>query len=160
MNCIKKCINPKPPQKEAKPHIQLTKQRSISAESKMDQLISSSTPEDQILFINKCKYAGIIPDKMARHMRHRLNRNATSALENLYAALCSQLKAERVQNIAEGYRYNSLTYAQLEANCKEFGLDVADIADYFEPVRHDINDRAQAAQLRDAVLGRRGCPLG
>ncbi len=156
MDCLKKCWSPP---KKNKFHSKLTKQRSICVESKMDRLISSSTPDDQILFIDKCKYAGIIPDTMAQHMRRRLKINATAALENLYFALCSQLRAEQVQNVAESYRYNSMTYAQLEANCREFGLNVAEIADYFEPARHDGDDREQVAVLRDAVRGKMDCPL-
>ena len=157
MDCIKKCWSPP---KKNKIHSKLTKQRSISSEAKMNQLIYTSTPNDRIPFIEKCKFSGIIPETMAQHMRRRLNTNATAALENLYFALCGQIKAELVQNVAEGYRYNSKTYAQLEAHCREFGIDVADVADYFEPARHVGDDPEQVAMLRDAVRGKRDCPLG
>ena len=139
----------------------LTRQRSISAEAKMNQLITSCTPDDEVPLLVKCKYAGIIPDAMEYHLRHRLNNAAESemhALEQLHSALCDQLHNERVQNVAESYRHNQRTYNQLQADCLEFGLEVAEIAHYFDITGRWGDEKEHYRQLRDAVVGKKDCP--
>jgi hypothetical protein len=143
----------------------LTKQRSISFEAKIDQLIVVYTTDDDMLLINKCKSMGIIPEKMESRLRRRLNNASTnekSKLENLHKLICEQLKAERVQNVAESYRYNSQTFAQLEANCVEFGLEPKDISNYFDLMKHGggRDERMHNLQLSLAVMNKKNCPIG
>ena len=120
----------------------------------MNRLINSVKDNDQTPFISVCKHQGIIPEQMAQHLSRLLKTAEDPKLEKLHLALCSQLKAERIQNIAERYRYNCQTFAQLEANCLDFSLDIRDVAEYF--VQHCDDERGR--QLRDAVLMRRDCP--
>jgi hypothetical protein len=136
-------------------HAPLAKQRSISVEAKMNKLIASVKDDDRAPFISICKHQGIIPDQMAQHLTRLLKTTDDLVLEKLHLTLCSQLKAERIQNIAERYRYNFQTYEQLEANCRDFSLDIRDVAEYF--VQHCDDERGR--QLRDAVLRRRDCPV-
>jgi hypothetical protein len=141
----------------------LTKQRSISFEIRIDQFIAAYTTEDEILLINKCKSAGIIPEKMEVHLRRRLNNASTSEkskLENLHKLICEQIKAEHVQNVAESYRYTFQTYSQLQANCVQFGLEPRDIVNYFDLMKHGgtREERTQNLNLCLAVTNKQNCP--
>ncbi len=137
-------------------HGPLKKQRSISVETKMNMLIASATDQnDRAPFISMCKHKGIIPDQMAQHLRRLLNTTKDPALEKLHTTLIAQLKVERIQHVAERYRYNFQTFEQLESNCALFSIDTKDVAEYF--VQRCNDDRAR--QLRDAVLAGRNCPM-
>ncbi len=128
----------------------------------MDQLIAAYTTDDDMLLINKCKSMGIIPEKFESHLRRKLN-NASERpkLENLHKLICEQLKAERVQNVAKSFRYNSQTYAQLEANCEEFGLEPKDISNYFDLMKHGgrKDERMHNLQLSLAIMNKKNCPI-
>lgn len=139
--------------KQNRVHINPPPRVAETFEEKMNHLISTSTAHDRIHFIDKCRFAGIIPGVMAHHMQCLLLDTTTTTtmpqLEKLHTLLCREIKAENIQNVAESYRFNAQTYAKLESNCAKFGLNIADVVGYFAA----NGDQA----LSDAVRLRRDC---